>query len=70
MSTSDRLKMLMSLHNMSRKDLAEKLGISIPTLRTRLEDGNWKYFEVVSLIDILNIEKPQDVFFQPAKGVA
>jgi len=35
-----------------KKDIAEKLGISVPTLDTRLKQNNWKKGEI-ELIKIL-----------------
>lgn len=56
----------MALHNLSRRDLAEKIGISLPTLISRLENGNWKYYELMLLIDLFKIDNPQEIFFQGA----
>lgn len=54
----------MVLHNVKVYELAEALEMSEPTLRARLKDGNFKYREMQSLIKVLHIDKPQDVFFK------
>lgn len=54
----------MALHNVKVYELAEALEMSEPTLRARLKDGNFKYREMQTLIEVLKIEKPQDVFFK------
>lgn len=64
MYTTKRLKMLMELHDINQAQLAESIGISQPTLRTRFKHNNWKWWEICSLIEILKIERPQDVFFK------
>lgn len=63
MKTLKQLKMLMALHNISHKQLADQLGISAPTLRARMNGGNWGSDEIMILIQVLKIERPQDVFF-------
>lgn len=63
MQTTKRLKMLMELHNVNQKQLAGSIGISQPTLRERFKSNNWKWWEICALIQVLNIEKPQEIFF-------
>ena len=64
MTTNEHLKMKMALLNISQTELAEQIGISKPTIISRFNDGNWKYFEILELIRILGIKKPHEVFFQ------
>jgi DNA-binding Xre family transcriptional regulator len=35
-----------------KKELAEKLGISRPTLDSRLKNGNWKKLEIEKIIKL------------------
>lgn len=62
--TGSRIKSLMVLNNIKVYELADMLGISEPTLRSRFKDGNFKHREMQILIEVLRIEKPQDVFFK------
>lgn len=41
---NEKIKQL--LIKLSKEELAEKIGISRPTLNTRLERGNWKKGEI------------------------
>ena len=54
----------MVLQNVKVYELAEKLEMSEPTLRARLKDGSFKYREMQTLIKVLHIDKPQDIFFK------
>lgn len=45
-----KLKLLLLKYE--KKELAEKLGISRPTLDTRLEKNNWKKLELEKLLKL------------------
>ena len=45
-----KLKLL--LLKFEKKKLAEKLGISRPTLNTRLEKNNWKKLEIEKILKL------------------
>jgi len=45
-----KLKLLLLKYE--KKELAEKLGISRPTLNTRLEKKNWKKLEIEKLLKL------------------
>lgn len=64
MKTGSIVNSLITLHGYSKTYIAKKLGISEPTLKARLKDGNFKYREIEILIDLLQIEQPQDIFFK------
>lgn len=64
MKTGSIVNRLIELQGQSKARIAEALKISESTLRKRLEDGNFKYREIEKLISILQIEKPQELFFK------
>lgn len=45
-----KLKLLLLKYE--KKELAEKLGMSRPTLNTRLEKNNWKKLEIEKLLKL------------------
>lgn len=45
-----KLKLLLLKYE--KKELAKKLGISRPTLNTRLEKNNWKKLEIEKLLKL------------------
>lgn len=63
MSTTQAIKALMKIHDITHVQLADRLGITPPTLRARFKDNNWKIEELFILINHFGIEKPEDVFF-------
>lgn len=64
MKTGSIVNRLIELQGQSKSRIAEALKISESTLRERLADGNFKYREIEKLISILQIEKPQELFFK------
>jgi DNA-binding Xre family transcriptional regulator len=62
----DKRKFLaqMTLRNVSKKDLAEKLGINEVTLYRKINnDGYFTRAEINKLIEVLSIENPAEIFF-------
>jgi plasmid maintenance system antidote protein VapI len=62
----DKRKFLaqMTLRNVSKKDLAEKLGINEVTLYRKINnDGYFTRAEINKLIEVLGIENPAEIFF-------
>jgi DNA-binding Xre family transcriptional regulator len=45
-------KIRLLLLKYEKKELAEKLGISRPTLDSRLKNGNWKKLEIEKIIKL------------------
>lgn len=64
MKTGSIVNRLIELQGQSKASIAEALKISESTLRERFEDGNFNYREIEKLISILQIEKPQELFFK------
>lgn len=59
-----RFKAQIVLAGITSKELAEKLGINESTLYRKInKDGNFTRDEINKLIEILNIENPQEIFF-------
>ena len=57
-------KAQMVLKHLSGKDLAKALGIDESTLYRKLRnDGNFTRREINTLIQVMDIEDPSDIFF-------
>ena len=64
MFNQNKLKAQMALANISAKDLAKEMGINESTLYRKIQnDGNFTRSEINSMISILRIEDPADIFF-------
>lgn len=64
----DRLKALMTVNNIKRKDLAKKLGISYNTLTKKLNgQREFGIKEILKIKEILNldIDLCANIFFNP-----
>lgn len=59
----DKLNGKIAENRLKRKDVAKALGISTPTLRSRLEKGVFKNDEIEKLVKLLKIENPMEIFF-------
>ena len=64
MTTEHIIKSAMRLHDVNMAELADALALTTKTLRIRFNTGNWKFEEILIMIDVLKIEKPQEVFFK------
>ena len=64
MTTEHIIKSAMRLHDVNMAELADALALTTKTLRIRFSTGNWKFEEILIMIDVLKIEKPQEVFFK------
>lgn len=59
-----RFKAAMVLAGVSQKELAQKLGIDVSTLYRKVRaNGDFSRSEINAIIQILNIEKPAEIFF-------
>ena len=64
MFNQNRLKAQMVLKGMSAKNLADALGINEATFYRKMrEDGRFTREEIATMIKILEIENPADIFF-------
>ena len=62
----DKRKFLaqMTLRDVSKKELAEELGINEATLYRKINnDGYFTRSEINKLIEVLRIENPAEIFF-------
>lgn len=50
-------------NNMTQKQVAEALGVTPKTFGIRMKTGIFKSNEMDSLIELLNIEHPERIFF-------
>lgn len=58
------LKAQMVLKGVSNKELSEALGINESTLYRKIKaDGNFNREEIKTIISVLDIENPYDIFF-------
>lgn len=64
MTTSKYIKSQMKVHDITHVQLADILGISPPTLRSRFKTDNWRWEEIKILIKVLHIKNPQDIFLK------
>lgn len=59
-----RFKAAMALAGINMKELAQALGIDVSTLYRKIKaNGDFSRSEINTIIDILRIENPQDIFF-------
>lgn len=49
--------------DISKKELALKIGKSVKTIYNRFENGDFKMSEIEKIVDILEIENPEKIFF-------
>lgn len=59
---------LMAKHQISRKEMAKRLGITPKTFSLKLKKGHFGSDEIETIIEELKIEDPMSIFF--AKEVA
>jgi transcriptional regulator, fis family len=59
---------LMAKHQISRKEMAKRLGITPKTFSLKLKKGHFGSDEIETMIEELKIEDPMSIFF--AKKVA
>lgn len=64
METEQFIKSLMQVHDVNMNMLADKLALTPKTLRARFNSGNWRFEEMLTIIDVFKIENPQEVFFK------
>ena len=61
-----RFNAQLALAGLSRKDLAEQLGINEATLYRKIkDDGRFTRKEINQIIQILDIKDPEAIFFAP-----
>lgn len=58
-----KLKAKIVEKGLTSKEVAHRMGISDKTLYRKLESGIFTSIEMNKLVDILQIEDPQNVFF-------
>ena len=58
-----KLKGLMVEKGISQKQLASSIGINEKTLGRKLKTGKFNTDEMSKMIEILDIDKPIDIFF-------
>jgi DNA invertase Pin-like site-specific DNA recombinase len=59
-----RFKAQVVLSGKTYQEIAKELGVDQSTLYRKINaDGNFTRSEINALIDILDIENPQDIFF-------
>ncbi len=44
-------------------DVAQRIGVSVNTLRSKIKKGSLNVCEVKKLVDYLDIDNPLDIFF-------
>lgn len=59
----DKIKGIMAERGYTQKSLAEKMEMSEATLTRRLKDGDFTLAEAESMIEVLNIPNPAEIFF-------
>ncbi len=47
----------------TQKRLAEEIGISEPSMHRKIKNGTFGLDEAQRIINVLEIEKPEDIFF-------
>jgi hypothetical protein len=68
MIKTDEIVGLMAKHQISRKEMAKRLGITPKTFSLKLKKGHFGSDEIETMIEELKIEDPMSIFF--AKKVA
>ncbi|MFC2525313.1 MAG: hypothetical protein ACFNVR_05860 [Selenomonas noxia] len=63
MIKTDDLIGLMAKHRISRKEMANRLGIAPKTFSLKLKKGQFGSDEIEIMIDELDIEDPMAIFF-------
>lgn len=59
-----KFKAALALAGVSQKELAQAIGIDISTLYRKVKaDGDFSRKEIKTIIRVLNIENPADIFF-------
>lgn len=64
----DKLRGRLAEKRITQTQLAELLGVSMPTMTTRMRTGNFWTNEIEQIAEILEIEHP-GVFFYPKTPV-
>lgn len=63
MIKTDELKGLMARAGFSQAKMAKELGITAKTFYLKMKKGVFGSDEIQRMIDLLQIEKPADIFF-------
>lgn len=59
-----KFKAAVVLSGMTMKDVAAQIGVDESTLYRKINDnGRFTRMEIVKLVEILKIEKPEEIFF-------
>lgn len=58
-----RLKAQMALKGETGRSLAKKMGVHENKVYRKLKTGNFSLADCMKLIEILNIENPNEIFF-------
>jgi DNA-binding XRE family transcriptional regulator len=59
-----KFKAAMALAGVSQKELAQTMGIDVSTLYRKVKaDGDFSRGEINTIIKVLHIENPEDIFF-------
>ena len=59
----NELRSIIVKNNMSQKDVAKAIGITPKTFYLKMDKGVFGSDEIEKMINLLNIEKPSDIFF-------
>ena len=63
MVNTDELRGLIAKNKMSQSDMAKKLNMTPKTFYQRMQKGIFGSDEIQTMIEVLHIENPIDIFF-------
>ena len=63
MFNANELKAAIARRGLTQKKLAEKIGMSEPTMNRKIKRGSFGLDEAQKIIDVLKIDKPEEIFF-------
>lgn len=63
MVNTDELRGLIAKNKMSQSDMAKKLNMTPKTFYQRMQKGVFGSDEIQTMIEVLHIENPIDIFF-------
>lgn len=59
----DKLRGVIAERGMSQADVAKEIGITPKTFYEKMKNGVFGSNEIQTMIDVLKIENPMDIFF-------
>lgn len=63
MFNANELRAAIVRRGYTQKKLAEKIGISEPSMYRKIKNGSFGLEEAQKIIDVLEIENPEKIFF-------